>query len=101
MLLTQVFLWRSVYAGKGAVAGVDGGQMVSYAVFSTLMGLLMNTTVQDIIVHKVVTGEIAVDFLKPINPMLNWMSDDVGNNAAMFCLNAAPIALLSVFLFKP
>lgn len=101
MLLTQVFLWRCVYAGKDAVAGVNESQMISYAVFSTLMGLLMHTSVQDIIVQKVVTGEIAVDFLKPINPLLNWMSDDIGNNVSMFCLNAVPIAILSVFFFKP
>lgn len=101
MLLTQVFLWRSVYAGKGLVAGVSESQMITYAVFSTLMGLLMHTTVQDIIVQKVVTGEIAIDFLKPVNPLLNWMSDDIGSNISMFCLNSIPIALLSIFFFKP
>jgi ABC-2 type transport system permease protein len=101
MLATQVFLWHSVYSGKGSVAGVNESQMVTYAVFSTLMGLLMNTSVQDVIVQKVVTGEIAVDFLKPVNPVLNWMSDDIGNNVSLFCLNAVPLTLLSVLFFKP
>lgn len=101
MLLTQVFLWRSVYAGKGTVAGVDMAQMITYAVFSTVMGLLMQTSVQDIIVQKVVTGEIAVDFLKPVSPILNWMSDDIGNNLSMFCLNAVPLGLIAVLFVKP
>ncbi|MFH1369516.1 MAG: ABC-2 family transporter protein [Elusimicrobiota bacterium] len=100
MLMAQVFLWRCVYSGKGVVAGVNESQMVTYAVFSTLMGLLMHTTVQEIIVHKVVTGEIAIDFLKPVNPLLNWMGDDIGTNASIFCLNAVPLALVSVLFVK-
>jgi ABC-2 type transport system permease protein len=100
MLLTQVFLWHSLYSGKGAVAGVNETQMITYAVISTLMGLLMHTSVQDIIVQKIVTGDIAVDFIKPINPLFNWMSDDIGNNLSMFCLAFIPIILISL-LFKP
>lgn len=101
MLLTQVFLWHSLYSGKGTVSGVNETQMITYSVLSALMGLFMQTSVQDTIVQKIVTGDIAVDFIKPVNPLLSWMCDDIGNSLSMFSLGFIPIILIAVLFFKP
>ena len=101
VMLTTIFIWHTVYSGKGSVAGVNESQMVTYAILAALLNTLQDTQVQNTIVQKVVTGEIAIDFLRPVNLLLSWMSDDIGSNISWFFLNLVPVVLLSALFFKP
>jgi ABC-2 type transport system permease protein len=100
LMLATVFLWRTAYRGIDRVAGVNEGQMVTYAVVSMLLGSIFVTNVQNYINDRVRRGEIAIDFLRPVRPLLAWLADDIGSGVGALLLQLIPLLLVSSVLVR-
>lgn len=100
-LIANTYLWHTVYSGKQAVAGVSEPEMITFAILNVLLMELQRSDVQYVIASKVNSGEIAMDFLKPINLLLNWMADDIGRNVGWFVLSLIPTAVFILLFFQP
>jgi ABC-2 type transport system permease protein len=98
LMVATVFLWRTAYQGIGQVAGVDRGQMLTYAVVSILMSSIFQRGVQDAIPSRVREGDIAVDLLRPMSPLGGWLADDIGGAAAALATQLPPLLLLGILI---
>lgn len=61
-----VTVWRSVYAGRGAVAGISEQQAVSYAILAMVLGQLALPRRLSSLPERVREGTIATDVVRPI-----------------------------------
>ena len=100
LLLTTVFIWKTAYRGVGTVAGVNESQMITYAILSALLGALYSSRVQSNIYGKVRQGQIAVDFIRPLDPMLQWLFEDIGASIAAMGMYLVPLLVASVLFVK-
>jgi ABC-2 type transport system permease protein len=103
LMTAAVFLWVTAYRGGPSVspAGVSLPQMVTYAIASVLLGSLFVSTVQDVIPMKVRRGDLAVDLVRPVNPLGCWLAEDAGLLAGRTLTQLLPQAMLAALIFRP
>jgi len=100
LMLATVFLWKTAYRGLGQVGGVSREQMITYAIVSALLGSLFVARVDDEINEKIRRGDIAVDFIRPIHPLLAWLADDIGSSIASFLMQFVPLLIFSAVFIR-
>jgi ABC-2 type transport system permease protein len=98
LMIGTLFLWRCAYTGVDSVAGVGRSQMLTYAIVSVLLGSIFRCGVQEVIPNRVSEGDIAVDLMRPLNPLGRWMADDVGEAVAAVGMQLVPLLVLGTVL---
>lgn len=99
-LLLQVFLltvvWRSVYADRSSVAGIDLPAQVAYSTFGSVQYWLFTPWTFSVVPERVRTGRIAVDLVRPLPFLGQVTAAQVGITAGMapFAVVALPVAVL-------
>lgn len=99
-LLVQVFLltvvWRSVYAGRGTVSGVDLSTQLAYTTFGSVQYWLFTPWSFSVIPDRVRSGRIAVDLVRPLPFLGQVTAAQAGITAGMapFAILALPVAVL-------
>src|SRR6476661_2651882 len=80
--LKAAVLLATVHAAGGEVAGYDRGAMSAYVWLS--QGLLgaVNFFGGSDFADRVRTGDVAVDFARPVSPQLAAMAHEIGKSAA-------------------
>jgi len=102
MLIATTFFWRAAYSGLGTVGDVSQEQMLTYNVISIIMAGVFQIEIEMNIREKVRRGNVAVDFIKPVNVFLMYLAEDVGNMFTNIVRTALPILLCSVlFIVVP
>lgn len=99
VLFAAYYLWKVAFKGTGAVASVTENQMISYATVSVLMSSIFVTGVQNTIYSRMMEGSIAIDFMRPLNPLFFFLSEDFGTAISAILNKALPILLISGPLF--
>ncbi len=100
VMFATIFLWKTAYRGIDNVAGVNEIQMVTYAVISILLSAIYIHNVENVISNRIREGAIAIDMIRPINLLLCYFSEDIGELITAFVNRLAPL-LLIVLLFFP
>ncbi len=92
--LKAAVLLATVRAAGGEVAGYDAGQMSAYVWLS--QGLLgaVNFFGGSDFAERVRTGDVAVDFARPVSPQLAAMAHEVGKSAATLLPRGLPSVLI-------
>jgi ABC-type uncharacterized transport system permease subunit len=99
-LLVQVFLltvvWRSVYAGRGTVSGVNLSTQLAYTTFGSVQYWLFTPWSFSVIPDRVRTGRIAVDLVRPLPFLGQVTAAQTGITAGMapFAILALPVVVL-------
>lgn len=73
-----VTVWRAVYAGRGAVAGIGEADAVSYAVIAMLLWHLALPTRLSSLPDRVRDGTIATDVIRPVGVAGQSLLQSVG-----------------------
>ncbi|MFC1504485.1 ABC transporter permease [Spirochaetota bacterium] len=100
ILIAVVFIWKSAYNGIPSVGNVTQSQMITYTIVSTLLFTLFNFNIETKIVRGIHSGEIIMDFIKPINPFKGWFFDDLGFSLGHFIMQFFPILLFSILFIQ-
>jgi ABC-2 type transport system permease protein len=100
ILLTTVYLWKAAYQNSDTVNGVSEHEMVTYTIISVILSILFRNTIQNTLNERIRGGNIAVDFLRPINLLISYFADEVGRSLSSFILKGASIFLLASILFE-
>lgn len=100
LMFATVFLWETAFRGMGTVEGVNEGQMVTYAIIGALLATLTTTTVQQHLNMKIRRGDIAVDLIRPINPPVAWLAEDIGSAVARVVLQALPLLIFAIIFVR-
>ena len=101
-LFVSAFFWKAAYNGIDAVEMISEEQMLTYSVLSIIIGGIFSTSIEDSIRSRVRRGDIAIDFIKPVNIFLMYLSEDVGNMVTEIIRTAIPITICSaLFVIIP
>lgn len=102
MLAASVYIWKAAYAGDAlgsgaSVVGLDG--MITYTVVSVVMAAVFSNGVQNTIYRQVRDGNIALDFMRPLNLLGIYFSEDLGSMVSSLVNKALPLVLMAALLF--
>ncbi len=78
-----------VHAG-GNVNGYQRGQIVAYVVWTQALISALNLFGDEILAPRIKTGEIAVDFVRPIHPLLAYLAADYGRAGLLLLARGVP-----------
>lgn len=97
-LVVTVFLWRAVYAAEDTISGTTLSQMLVYTVMSGVLSCFFSTTVEWEIRGKIRKGDIALDYIKPMNPFSMYFAQDIGGISVNLMQKAIPLTVVSSIL---
>jgi ABC-2 type transport system permease protein len=97
-LVVMVYLWRSIYAGQGTVAGFDLSQMITYYVAVTLLGIVIGAHSDMEVVEQIRDGLIAPYLLRPLPHITFILLEDIGWKIMKTLLFLPVFALALVWL---
>lgn len=100
MMFAMAFLWKSAYGAAETAAGVSSRQMITYAVLSVLLSAFFQINVENNINHKIQEGLIAVELCKPVNLLMCYLAEDIGNVIGSLLVKAIPSYLFALLLFR-
>lgn len=102
ILMANIFLWKTAYRGTNAIFGVTETQMLTYTVVSVLLSSFYSFNIENTLQERIAQGNIALDFLKPINLIIGYFFEDVGISMSAIISKLIPIFIISaVFVHVP
>lgn len=102
LLFASAFFWKAAYNGLDTISMVDERQMLIYTVISIIMNGVFSVTIEGNIRSRVRMGNVAVDFIKPVNIFAMYFSEDVGLMVTSIIQSAVPVFICSLlFIVAP
>ena len=103
ILTVNAFFWRAVYAAAGGpVRDTTLEEILKYSIMSGVLFCFFSTTVEEKIRERIREGNVAVDFIKPINPFGMYFAEDVGGILVNTVQKALPLIIFAcVFISVP
>lgn len=104
MMMATVFLWKTAFNGIDNASGVNEGQMVTYAILSSILSSIFSFEVEATLNSNIREGNIAIDLLKPINLIGKYFAQDIGGfitNLVNKLLPLIAIVLLFIKILPP
>lgn len=96
--LKAAILTATVAAAGGTLVGYDTGQMLAYVWLSQGMLGLVNVSGRDVVAERVRTGDIAVDFLRPLSLLGAGLATYLGQRAFSLLPRGLPTVLIGVLV---
>ncbi|MBY9080748.1 ABC-2 family transporter protein [Paenibacillus sp. HN-1] len=92
-------IWKAVYGDNQIFNGITQKEMITYSVFGMIMRsmLSMNEFILD---HKVRSGEIAADLLKPVRFLFYLFSIVLGETLYNFKTRVLPVVIVAFLAFR-
>ena len=100
IMLSTVYFWRSAYRGIEMIAGVTLEQMITYSIISALLGTVFSFNVENIVNERIREGDIAIDFLKPLNIFGLYFAQDVGTVISSLIQKFLPMLMFALLFIK-
>lgn len=102
--LKASILLATLAAAGGTLAGYDAGQMLAYVWLSQAMLGLVNVYGRDVLAERIKSGDIAIDFLRPLDLQLAGLSTYLGSRLFTLLPRGLPtvtVGLLTTGLALP
>ncbi len=99
-MLSSIFLWKAVYRGIDTAAGVNESQMLSYAVVAVMLASFYSVNVEFTLHERIRQGSIAINFFRPVNLLLGYLAEDVGQSVGSLANKLLPLALITVVFIQ-
>lgn len=99
-LMITIFIWKAAYMHRSTLAGVDQQQMITYSIISILLVSFYQVRVDSTINMRIREGQIAIDFIRPVNLLISWFFDDLGTSVDAILLNLLPLLVFSILIIK-
>ena len=94
----QICLWTALLESREGIVELD--YMLSYILASAMIQSLIITNTVGIINGKINSGQIAMDFIKPIRFRLFMFCESVGNSLFSFIFTYLPLTLVITIIYK-
>lgn len=99
-LMASVFLWKTAYSGTDAISGVTESQMLTYTIISVLLSSFFSSNIEHSLQERIAQGNIALDFLKPINLIFAYLSEDIGISMSSVVSKLIPVLIISALFVQ-
>ena len=97
-LFASVFFWKTAFAGIDEVADVNEEQMLVYSIMAIILTIVNTFYIENKVRQKIRQGDVAIDFIKPVNVFLLYFMEDLGDSISSIIQRALPI-LICAMLF--
>lgn len=102
-LLIQTAIWTALYNGRelmqtGSDTVVYFSDMIQYTVLSALLSILINNNVISNIEQRIVSGQVSIDFIRPIGFSIQIICSEIANVLFNALFTFLPMILISFFL---
>lgn len=81
-IVLVVTVWRAVYGERPSVQGVPAGEAIGYASLATCLAAVMLPFRFSSVPERVRTGVIAVDVIRPVGVVSQWLAINAGTSLA-------------------
>ncbi|HEX3027789.1 MAG TPA: ABC-2 family transporter protein [Clostridia bacterium] len=102
-LFVQISIWYALFKGSSEVGSNMGtvtiSEMVSYTMISTFISIFVQNSCISLIDHKINTGEIGMDLIKPMNFKLYLLSMMGGNIIFRIIFEIIPLLAIGIPVF--
>ena len=96
----QVCIWQSLLgAESGMAAQVSIQYMSTYIIIANIFRQLTRTSFGNVFYNKVSKGDIAVDFVRPINLKFYWFAEQLSEHICTIIFSCVPVLVISVLLW--
>lgn len=98
----QWFIWRAIYAQRGPGAEIGGlafAELTSYLAVGYIARSAYFTNLDSEIAARFQSGDVALDLLKPLDPLGQWLAQAAGECAFRLLFFALPMACVLVPAF--
>lgn len=96
--LKAAILTATVAAAGGTLAGYDQAQMLSFVWIGQAMLGLVNLMGRDVLSERIKSGDIVVDFLRPVDLQLSGLSTFLGQRLFTLLPRGLPTLLIGVLV---
>lgn len=100
----QVSVWAALFKGNNVVTEDVGvvtfEEMITYTLISTVISVIISNEIISRIEQKIITGEIATDFIKPMNFKFYLFAETIGNNIFRVIFELIPLLVVGIFAFS-
>jgi len=93
------FLWKSIYGSSASLNGMSFERAFTYLALAMSIFVLLQTWVEWNMSQRIISGDIVVDFLRPLDYMTMTMFDILGFAAGNLIAIALPSFLIVAFVF--
>jgi ABC-2 type transport system permease protein len=93
------FLWKGIYGGRAVLNGMSFERTFTYLSLAMSVFVLLQTWVEWGMSQRIISGDIVVDFLRPLDYMAMQVFDILGFVAGNLVAIALPSFLIVVFAF--
>ena len=97
-IFVQFAIWRALYGGRDAVqtgfGSVSLREMTTYVTLTTVLYFLIGADVIERIDQRIKSGEIAIDFIRPISHLLSHLAAVWGQKLYGIFVQVAPMVVL-------
>ena len=101
-IFAQFFIWKALLLNSSidtSYGTIDFSSMVTYIIMSSIISIITSTSVISVVDNNIRSGQIALDFIKPINFKLYMFCDSIGKNLYQILFSVLPVAILSIVIF--
>ncbi len=101
-VIVNVSLWTALYAGVNLVSSevnISLEDMITYAILSTFVTILIQNGNIGSISSKVQSGEIAIYMIRPIGLFRALLFEEVGRKIFVVIFEALPVLIFGSFIF--
>jgi len=99
-IFVQLAIWRALYAGRDAVltgfGAVSLREMATYVVLTTALYYLVDAYVIERIDQRIKSGEIAIDFIRPISHLLSHLAAVWGESLYRAVVQMVPLVVVVI-----
>lgn len=101
-VFVQISLWQALYATGSAQADVGGfRQMTTYIILTSLLSAFYMRDVGGRLGERVISGDIAMDMIKPYSLRSYFMAQSLGENMFFLLFVTLPILIVVALIHPP
>lgn len=93
-LFVTVSIWTALYKGKGTVDGISLKEMLTYILMVQIVQTIVRQSVSSYVADRASSGNLAIDFIRPVNLKLCAMFDSMGGALFNIIVLVVPIVIM-------
>ncbi len=99
-LMVMVSVWKVLLDSGISPEGVTFVDMMSYVIINMIVTTLISSNMTSRITAKIKTGDIAIDFIRPVSLKYSLISEQLGINLFRGIFNVIPVCLVALLFFN-
>ena len=98
-VLVEISLWTALFKANPIVKGTTFNDMINYMAITALLTLFAMAKSGDSLSHRITSGSIATDLIRPYDLKLYLVAQNIGSNLFTFLIFTLPIYISVLIVY--